>query len=175
MPETGDVPGGFDPHELVRVLDRHAVRYVLIGGVAARLHGSPSLTEDLDVTPEPSDENLRRLAAALQDLSARLAAPGVEQGLAVPLDERTFNSPVMGFVTRAGHIDVVLEPAGLGGFEDIAPRAVAYEVFGIRLEVADLSDIIRSKEASDRPKDRAQLEILRDLADERARRHGSGG
>jgi hypothetical protein len=168
--DRGDPAGGFDPEELVRVLDRHGVDYVLIGGVAARLHGSPSLTEDLDLTPERSPENLRRLAGALSDLDARLAAPDAEQGLAVPLDEFTFSSPVMTFVTRAGLIDVNLEPAGTGGYEHLAPRAVEYEVSGIRLQVADLMDIIRSKATSDRPKDRAQLEILRDLADELERR-----
>ena len=66
---------GFDPEEIIRVLARHGVRYVLVGGVAARLHGSPTLTEDVDVTPERSADNLGRLAAALGDLSARLAYP----------------------------------------------------------------------------------------------------
>ncbi|HVM14199.1 MAG TPA: hypothetical protein VM287_07705 [Egibacteraceae bacterium] len=170
MSDRGDPVGGFDPQELVAVLDRHGVDYVVIGGVAARLHGSPTLTEDLDLTPERSVENLRRLASALEDLDARLAAPGAEGGLAVPLDEFSFNSPVMAFVTRAGLVDVNLEPAGIGGYEHIASRAVEYEVSGIRLRVAALQDIIRSKETSDRPKDRAQLDILRDLADELARR-----
>lgn len=172
MSDRDDPAGGFDPLELVRALDRHGVDYVLIGGVAARLHGSPTLTEDLDLTPERSAENLRRLASALADLGGRLAAPGAERGLAVPLDELTFNSPIMTFVTRAGLLDVNLEPAGIGGYEHIAPRAVEYEVSGIRLRVADLQDIICSKATSDRPKDRAQLEILRDLADELQQRDG---
>jgi hypothetical protein len=172
--EPEQAAGGFDPEQLVRVLDRHDVRYVLIGGVAARLHGSPSLTEDLDVTPEPSSENLGRLAAALAELGGRLAVPDSPEGLEIPLDERTFSSPVMTFTTRSGHIDVVLQPVGTGGYEHLAPRAVPFEVFGVRLQVADIGDIIASKEASDRPKDRAHLDILRDLADELGRRRGDG-
>ncbi|CAN5920998.1 hypothetical protein BH23ACT10_BH23ACT10_12880 [soil metagenome] len=163
-------PSAFDPATIIRVLDTHAVRYVLVGGVAARLHGSPTLTEDIDITPARSAENLGRLAAALTELDARLAVVGVDAGLAVPLDERTFSSPVMKFATRAGEVDVVLEPAGVGGFENLSPRAVAFEVFGIRIAVADLADIIASKEASDRPKDRAHLETLRLLAAELDRR-----
>ncbi|MDX1619854.1 MAG: hypothetical protein R3320_02610, partial [Nitriliruptorales bacterium] len=68
-------PGPFDPTEIIRILDQHDVRYVLVGGVAARLHGSPSLTEDIDLTPDRSTDNLRRLAAALEELGARLAVP----------------------------------------------------------------------------------------------------
>lgn len=163
-------PGPFDPAAVVRALEEHGVRYVLVGGVAARLHGSPTLTEDVDVTPDRSAENLRRLAAALEDLNARLAVADVEGGLTVPLDEDTFSSPVMKFTTTAGEIDVVLEPTGVGGYERLEPRAVDFEVFGIRLRVAALDDIIASKEASGRSKDRAQLEVLRELADELTRR-----
>lgn len=163
-------PGPFDPNEIIRALDRHEVRYVLVGGVAARLHGSPTLTEDLDVTPERSAANLGRLAAALEELGARLAAPGVDGGLSVPLDEETFSSPVMKFMTRAGEVDVVLEPAGVGGFDDLEPRADEFEVLGVRLRVASLDDIIASKEASGRTKDQAQLPVLRELAEELDRR-----
>lgn len=163
-------PGAFDPEAVIRALDEHGVRYVIVGGVAARLHGSPTLTEDIDVTPERSADNLRRLAAALKDLGARLAVPDVEGGLAVPLDQDTFSSPVMKFTTTAGEIDVVLEPTGVGGFDQLHPRAVDFEVSGIRLRVAALDDIIASKEASGRAKDRAQLGILHELADELSRR-----
>lgn len=128
------------------------------------------MTEDIDVTPERSTDNLRRLAAALQELGARLAVPDVEGGLVIPLDQEAFSSPVMKFTTTAGEIDVVLEPVGVGGFEKLHPRAVEFEVFGIRLRVAALDDIIASKQASGRPKDRAQLGILRELADELSRR-----
>ncbi|HVM00115.1 MAG TPA: hypothetical protein VM324_12555 [Egibacteraceae bacterium] len=69
-----------------------------------------------------------------------------------------------------GWWDVNLEPAGIGGYERLVDRAVDFDVAGIRLRVAALDDIIRSKETSARPKDRAQLEMLRDLADELERR-----
>lgn len=166
--------GPFDPTEIIRILDQHDVRYVLVGGVAARLHGSPSLTEDIDLTPDRSTDNLRRLAAALDELGARLAVPDREQGLEVPLDENTFSSPVMKFTTRAGEIDIVLEPAGVGGFERLEPNAVEFEVFDIHIKVAALDDIITSKEAASRPKDLAQLEILRELRQQLDRRHDRG-
>lgn len=159
----------FDPAEIIATLDRHGVRHVIIGGVAARLHGSPTLTEDVDVTPERSEENLARLAAALEELGARLAAPDAPDGLRIPLDSETFSSPVMSFVTSAGVIDVVLEVLGVGGHARLDRDAVPYEVHGIRIRVASLDDIIRSKEAASRPKDRAHLETLRLLREELGR------
>lgn len=167
---SDSAPGPFDPAAVIRALDEHDVRYVIVGGVAARLHGSPTLTEDIDVTPERSADNLRRLAAALRDLGARLAVPDVDGGLAVPLDHDTFSSPVMRFTTTSGEIDVVLEPTGVGGFEQLNSRAVDFEVSGVRIRVAALHDIIASKEASGRSKDRAQLGVLHELADELSRR-----
>jgi hypothetical protein len=156
----------FDPEAIIAALDRHGVRYVIVGGVAARLHGSPTLTEDVDVTPERSTENLTRLAAALEELDARLAAPNAPEGLRVPLDSETFSSPVMSFSTSAGVVDVVLEVLGVGGHARLDRDAVPYEVHGIRIRVASLDDIIRSKEAASRPKDRAHLETLRVLREE---------
>lgn len=156
----------FDPAAIIATLDRHGVRYVIIGGVAARLHGSPTLTEDVDVTPERTDENLARLATALEELDARRAAPDAPDGLRIPLDSETFSSPVMSFVTSAGVVDVVLEVLGVGGHARLDRDAVPFEVHGIRIRVASLDDIIRSKEAASRPKDRAHLETLRVLREE---------
>lgn len=174
MPDVSDAAAAFDPAAVVRALDEHGVDYVLIGGVAARLHGSPSLTEDIDLTPEPSRDNLGRLATALDSLGARLAAPHVEGGLAIPLDAATFTSPVMTFETRAGQVDVVRDVAGLGGHEAVAGGAVDIRVAGVVVRVAALDDIIASKVAANRPKDRAHLDILRTLAEEIARAARAG-
>ena len=63
----------------------------------------------------------------------------------------------------------MLETLQAGGYDELQPRATSYEVFGMRIQAAALEDIIVSKAASDRPKDRLQLEVLRQLARERAR------
>lgn len=161
---------GFDPLAIIAALDRHGTRYVLIGGMASRLHGAPLLTEHPQLVPATDPANLRRLADALRELDARLAVEGVEGGLDVPLDERTFTSRVMGFDTSAGPIDVALEAIGLGGYDDLASRAVVFDIGGVQILVAALDDIITSKAAADRPEDRLQLDVLRDLRDELRRR-----
>jgi hypothetical protein len=58
----------FDPEAILRALEAHRVNYVLIGGLAATLHGSPIRTGDANICPSPETDNLERLAAALADI-----------------------------------------------------------------------------------------------------------
>jgi hypothetical protein len=148
----------------METLHRHGVRYVLIGGVAARLHGSPLQTQDMDVTPDPAGSNLERLVAALKELGAQFRVAGQEEGVVVPLHPAWFHSLTSAtFITRAGLLDVVLRPDGLAGYDSIASAGVDFEVYGIPVRVAALRDIVRSKEAANREKDRAALPVLRQL------------
>ncbi len=66
-------------------------------------------------------------------------------------------------VTSAGRVDVTHLPAGSEGYEDLARRAIRFDVFGAELLAASLADIIRSKEAADRPQDRQDVVVLREI------------
>lgn len=154
----------FDPKRIVRVLAAHSVSYILIGALAARLQGFPRLTADADITPATDPANLGRLAAALREVSARVFTDGVPEGLAFDCSAKTLaNADMWSLVTTAGRIDIVFEPAGTGGFDDLERSAVPFEAFGTKLHVASLADIIRSKEASDRPQDRQDVAIMREM------------
>ena len=154
-------PPPLDVEALLSALDRHGVDYVLIGGLAARLHGSPLLTEDIDITPAVDQENLTRLAAALRELEARLR--GAED-VDFPLDDRSLASAeTLTTTTRAGWLDVCSRPAGGQSYETLAPNAQTYELFGLHVRVASLDDVIRSKEAASRDKDLRSLATLREL------------
>jgi hypothetical protein len=76
----------FQPEEILRTLERYRVRYVLIGGVAATLHGSPLPTRDADLCPSREDENLDRLAAALRDMGSRIRTPDAPEGVPFACD-----------------------------------------------------------------------------------------
>ena len=155
---------GFDPEEILRVLEAHGVRYVLIGGLAATLHGSPHVTTDADVTPQRDPANLRRLAEALDDLDARVRTEGVPGGL--PFDRSAAmlsRVSLLNLTTRAGDLDLTFEPAGTRGFEDLLRDAIHLDIRGINVPVASLADVIRSKEAAGREKDRLTLPTLRRL------------
>jgi hypothetical protein len=152
-----------EPLGILQVLVRHKVRFVLIGGVAANIHGSPLPTEDVDITPETSAANYARLAAALREMNARIRVAREPGGVALIIDETTLADNVTWTLTTdVGDIDVVTEPAGTAGFADLRRDAVDVELgAGLTVSVASLADIIRSKEAAGRPKDQAALPALR--------------
>lgn len=147
---------------LLAALNRHGIRFVVIGGIAAIAQGYPLPTQDLDVTPERSAENLGRIAAALDELGARLR---VSRGADVdfPIDaEFLGEAAVWTLSTRYGSLDLVFEPAGTTGYQDLTRAAVGVDLGdGVLVRAAHLRDLIRMKEASGREKDVAQLPALR--------------
>jgi hypothetical protein len=156
-----------DPETLFQVLDRHRVEYVLIGGLAANLHGSPLVTNDADITPRRTPDNLRRLAAALHDLDARIRTSADPAGLEFACDGEFLERMKMVILqTRAGEFDISFEPAAFGGYEDLLQHAVDFDVYGVRVRVAALSDIIKSKQTANQLKDQAALPHLYALEDE---------
>lgn len=156
-------PPPLEIEALLRTLARHGVEYVLIGGIAARLHGSPLLTEDLDITPATTRENLKRLASALRELEAKLRVrPG--EAVAFEIDERMLAvATILTLTTKHGFLDICVEPEGTRGYVDLASQAESYDVLGVRVQVATLADIIRSKQAAGRNKDLQALPTLRML------------
>src|SRR5262245_10325385 len=76
----------FRPEEIFRLLERHHVDYVLIGGVAATLHGSNLRTGDVDICPASDPKNLKRLAEALNAMHARIRASDTREGLRFQCD-----------------------------------------------------------------------------------------
>lgn len=157
-------PRPFDPEEILRVLQRHEVRYVLIGGLAATLYGSPHVTTDVDITPDREKENLRRLAEALEDLDARIRVASEPDGVAFDRSaEMLSRVSLLNLTTRAGDLDLAFEPHGTGGFADLTRHATEIDIRGVRVVIAALADVIRSKEAAGRDKDRLTLPTLRQL------------
>jgi predicted nucleotidyltransferase len=150
----------FNPAAILATLERHGVRYVLIGGLAANAHGVRRTTRDVDVIVERSAANLERLAAAARELE--VGSPVTDSRLQEldPLDpsdlERAAN---VSLDTREGELDVMNEAMGAPPFEGLARRAVVVEVLGTRVPVAGLDDLIALKHASGRDVD------LRDIAD----------
>jgi hypothetical protein len=159
------------PEELLAVLTKHGVRFVVVGGYAAVLHGSPFLTEDLDITPSMSAENLERLSTALDELHARIRTEAVPDGVPFAHDAASLaRADVWNLVTDHGDLDLTINPAGTGGYDDLARDAIDRTFLGLTVSIASLADIIRSKQAADRPKDHRTLPTLRRLLEEQQRR-----
>jgi hypothetical protein len=155
----------FDPLAAFRVLRDHDVRFVLIGGFAAALRGSPVITGDLDICYARDDANLEALADALYSLGARLR--GTPEDVPFQLDARSFRAgDHFTFATSVGPMDCLGTPAGTSGFGDLDAKATDEVVDGLTIRVASIDDLIRMKRAAGRTKDRIALEWLSAVRDE---------
>jgi len=139
----------------------------VIGGYAAQLHGSDRPTVDIDVLPARSKENLARLSQALVSLQAKLRVDGIDGGLPFAADATSLAGlRFLNLTTPWGDVDLTFEPAGVEGYGAWEGNASWMDVGGgLTVMVADLSDIIRSKEAAARPKDNRALPGLYALRD----------
>ena len=155
----------FDPERLLGALVDGGVNFVIVGGIGARLLGSPSITFDLDICHARDQTNLEALAVVLRDLRARLR--GVDRDVPFRLDARTLAAgDSFTFLTDAGPLDILGTPAGTDGYDDLVRTAVRQDLELGRVLVADIDALIRMKRAAGRPKDRVEVEILGALRQE---------
>jgi predicted nucleotidyltransferase len=158
-----DFPG------LIRQLHDAGVRYVLVGGFAGTLLGSPRTTIDLDIVYARDPDNLTRLALALQPLSPYLrgASPGLPFCLDVPTLERGLNFTL---TTTLGDLDLLGEIVGGGTYDQLLAQSASVRVFDTPIRVVSLAQLIRLKRAAGRPKDLEALAELEVLLEEQHRR-----
>lgn len=157
MPEA-DAP--LDAERILRVLDEHEVDYVLIGGLAVQTHGHVRTTNDADLIPAPTPDNLERLAAALRALGARVLNEGKEE---VEIDARMLpQATIWQFATRDGGIDVMHEVPGGQSYAELREGALEVNLGDVEVPVVGLDDLIRMKLARARPVDLADVASLTD-------------
>jgi hypothetical protein len=143
----------------LRLLGEHKVKCVIVGGVAAAIHGSLLVTNDLDVCYARDTANLQQLAAALQSVRARLR--NVPEGLPFILDSETLKRGLnFTFSTEIGDLDLLGEVSGVGHYEDVLAGSVTVELFGYSFAVIDIGKLIAAKRAAGRPKDLLALPEL---------------
>jgi hypothetical protein len=152
-----------DAAAIVDVLNCHGVKFIVIGAFAAIAQRAPiPATRDIDLTPDSSVTNLTRLSTALKELEARIRTDAVDEELPFDHDGRSLAaSSVWNLICPYGEFDISFVPSGIGGgYEELAVRAHRMRVDAVDVMVADLSDVIRSKEAAGRPKDLQVLPAL---------------
>lgn len=144
------------------VLLDHRVEFVVIGGVAARLHNTGHATVDIDICPSSVDENLERLAVALRSIEARLRVEGEPAGIPFdPHPKQLGQMSTLTLLTTRGPVDLCFRPAGFAdGYEALRTGQVVIVVSDVDVPVAALADIITSKRAAGRPKDIVALPAL---------------
>jgi hypothetical protein len=156
----------FQPTDILRVLVRHGADFVVVGGMAGLARGSAFMTEDLEIAYSRAPDNLVRLAAALQELSARLR--GAPADLPFNPDAETLAAGAhFTFDTSHGKLDILDRPDGSPVYEELRRRAgEPLDVGGFLVYVASLDDLIAMKEATGRRRDQVVASELRMLADE---------
>jgi len=150
--------------QLLGALHNEGVKCIVVGGVAARAHGSARVTQDIDLSYERDDDNLRAIYQALRKFKPYLR--GAPPGLPFEWSERTLRAGLnFTLTTTAGDIDLLGEIIGGGRYEDLEPHTVRVEIFGHETMLLDIDWLIRVKRAAGRPKDLevvAELEALRE-------------
>jgi hypothetical protein len=155
----------FDPLRALRTLTDHGVLFVVIGGYAAAIRGSPMMTGDVDICHARDPENLTRLAVVLTELGATLR--GAPPNVPFRLDAKTLAAgDHFTFSTRVCALDCLATPAGTDGYSDLDRHATNEDLDGLVVRVASVDDLIRMKRAAGRPQDRVAIEWLTALRDE---------
>lgn len=157
-----DIPG------ILTTLARGGVEFVVIGGVAATVHGSARSTFDVDIAYDRAPRNLDRLAASLRPLHPRLRdAP---DGLPFQLDAATLRNGLnFTLATDLGPLDLLGEVAGAGSFDELRAGSETLALYGQTLRVVSLHQLIRIKRAAGRPRDLQAIAELEALREERKR------
>jgi hypothetical protein len=158
-----------DLRELFRALAEHGVDYLVIGGVAAQVHGRRRTTKDLDVTPAPDPKNFERLAAALVALDAH----PVELGVSAPAptaEQLHLASIVPPLATEHGELHILNDVPGAADYAVMRTRALESNLNGIVVSIVGVDDLIRMKQAVGRPSDIEDVEALMTVARREAQR-----
>jgi hypothetical protein len=147
-----------DAEQIFAVLDAHQVEYVVIGGIAVQVYGHVRMTNDVDLIPSPTPQNLERLAAALRELEARVLNPGSEH---LAIDAQMLpRATLWQLSTQHGDIDVLHDAPGASPFPQLRERALLIALGDHTIPIASRDDLIKMKRASGRPVDLADIAAL---------------
>jgi len=155
-----------DFQRLVGSLAEGDVDFVIVGGLAATVHGSARLTQDIDVVYARDEANLARLVEALAPFEPYLrgAPPGLPFEWSADTLRRGLNFTL---TTSVGDIDLLGEITGGGGYTDLLAHTIEIDLFGQECRCLDLQSLIRTKRAAGRPRDLQMLAEMEALLEER--------
>lgn len=157
-----------DFEKILSCLVNDGVEFVIIGGLAATVHGSSYMTHDLDICYARDHTNLERLAQSLTPLHPRLR--GAPAGIPFLWDAKTLQFGLnFTLETDFGDLDLIGEVAGIGMYDSVRQASISVELFGVECAILSLDKLIAAKRAAGRPKDKLvlpELEALRETLDE---------
>ena len=152
--------------EVIHLLDTTRIEFIIVGGVAARAHGSARFTEDLDFSYRRTQDNIDRI---IRGFAPYQPYPrGAPPGLPFRWDTETIKNGLnFTLSTTFGPIDLLGEITGGGSYDDLLPHTVKYELYGVECLCLDLSTLIKVKRAAGRPKDFEAIAELEAILEEK--------
>ncbi len=151
-----------DASPILHQLATHHVEFVVIGGLAMRIHGSAHITDDLDICYRRTPANLQAVATAFAPLHPYLR--GAPAGLPFRFDAPTIQAGLnFTLTTDHGWVDLLGEVSGVGGYDEVFARSVEAELFGLKVRVLSLDGLIAAKKAGGRRKDHGHLLELEEM------------
>lgn len=163
---------------MLTVLNKHQLAYLVVGGLAAEIHGAQiPRSNDIDMVIGRDSESLGRVCSALAELKATIRVPGAATENLPTVDITPPFFATLGtamFSTVFGPLDVGFRPDGTEGYGDLVRAAELVSFLGVPTWVASLADIIRSKRAAGRTKDLSVLPLLEERLQSFGSRLGPG-
>jgi hypothetical protein len=159
--------GPFNPAAVLKLLIDGQVEFVVIGGLALRMHGSAHVTEDLDLCYRRSPVNCTRIAMAIAPIHPYMR--GAPLGLPFHFDALTIQAGLnFTLTTDFGPVDFLGKVSGVGNYDQVLAVSVGRDLFGMSLQVLSIEGLIAAKKAANRAKDQGhilELEELKKLRD----------
>ena len=154
--------------KILKILSRHKVDFIIVGGVCAVLHGAPMTTFDLDLVHSRLKDNLERLMSALKELDAYYRGRG-KQRLTPGLSHLSSPGHQL-LMTKAGPLDLLGTIGTDHSYNDLLQHTIELEVSDLRLRVLDLETLIEVKKETISEKDKAIIPILQHTLEEKLKK-----
>jgi predicted nucleotidyltransferase len=145
--------------QILHRLNRSGVDYVVIGGMAAVLHGSAIATNDVDICIFAADESFRKIVAAFADVHPRYRM-SPDKPLVTPDHPWPTGAKNFYLLTDIGQLDILGEVPGIGDFNFIRDKTIEFDFGTMKCRVLDIPTLIASKQQANRPKDRQSIAEL---------------
>jgi len=144
---------------ILLLLAKHDVDFVVVGGYAVAAYGSSLVTQDVDVCCDFSPENLMRLQRALEGNNPvhRMTTKRLPLVLT---PEKCKGLKNLYLDTDAGQLDCLGSVLGVGGFDAVKQRSIVIEIDGTECRLIDLDALIEAKKAMGRPRDLVAVQEL---------------
>lgn len=147
-----------DAEKIFAALAKHRVDYAVIGGIAVQVHGHVRMTNDIDLIPSPTPQNLQQLASALNELGARILNSGSEH---LNIDAKLLPRATLWQVsTPHGDIDILHDAPGGTPFDQLRARAAIIRLGELSIPIVSRDDLIKMKVAAARPVDLSDIAAL---------------